>query len=157
MARGPADLQWPVDGRGVVVKARAEGTDPGINGARRVAIVRKLHQRMVLPQRNGATACRGALHQRTRTLAGEGQPGLDLGVEREGAGAGQIEGAAATVQLEVTLPRRGESPRHAVSVAQEEVRGIDKHAVAGLRFHLEAPVGGRGKSLLDGTDLVRVL
>ncbi len=68
-----------------------------------------------------------------------------------------ISVSATAIELEGPLPRPLELPGDTVSVAQQEISGVDQHPIARPRFNLEAPVRGRGEGILDRLDLVGIV
>src|SRR5258708_1270426 len=91
----------------------------------------------------------GAAGRSAAGLIGGGEGGFDLGVFGEGFGARQVDGAARAIDA-VGGWAGAERAAGAVSVAQEEVGGVDEHAAIALGGDGEAPEDGLGEGILHG-------
>ena len=144
----------------VVLPGQRPEAGPRVVGARRVAVVGQLDERVVLAHRHRP---RGGRHRPERAaaeprppaarVAGERQPRLELGVPGEPPGARQMDGAAALV--EPVGP--GQPVGHPVRVAEEERRHVDEHGAVRLRLDLEPPEHRGGERLLERPRLVGVV
>ena len=95
---------------------------------------------------------RGA-HLGARFVAGEGEQHLELGVVREAARGLHPQGAALAVELEAALAGALQRTRDPMGVPQQEVGGVDQHALARARRHVEAPQHGGGERIAHGRAL----
>jgi hypothetical protein len=155
-------------GCGMVEVALRDEANARIQTAWDVAGLRELQERVMDREAQGAPVGRDVSSRRRRVVRGERQERLDLGVAREGSGAGELQGRTSGVLLPGPLLTLDEGGRD-LGVAKQEVGGIHEHRACRRgydgkrrenrrreRFRDDArPLGIRDAASVDGLELMQ--
>ena len=145
------------DGHSVVGVGEREVARGGREGARHVAVVGELDERVSHADGHSLRVGGYVTDVAAGLAARERQPGLQLGVLREALQHRRDRRAAAFVERERPLAGLPEPVGDAVRVADDEVGGVDQYAPAAGRDHVEAPDDRRREGVGDGRPLGRVV
>src|SRR5262249_54318667 len=141
------------DGSGVIHVGGSVVAGARIESARLVSSGRKLDEGMVLAHCDGIGRRSNAQEPLAGIFAGKGESGFDFGVEREIFCVWEIQSAAGRVEFEGALFVALECGGNVVSVAEEEVGGVDEGVVALLCGYGEAAESGFGEGIADSAAL----
>ena len=112
----------------------------GIEAPRGVSRIGQRDERVVLAEGHGPGIRGHARHERTGVAIGdEGEGGLHLGVLRKRLRAGQEDRAPRRLHAIAALPLAAQPIRGMVRIPEEEVGGVDEHALSLGGLDREAP------------------